>query len=78
MIGQSLRDQTIQMGLYEMENLLNRCWFMQVQLLGCLSAILLFSICQSGLGESSLSPPFLYITGFEKLWWNLGRSIARI
>lgn len=25
MIGESLRDQTIQMGLYEMENLLNRC-----------------------------------------------------
>lgn len=24
MIGESLRDQTIQMGLYEMENLLNR------------------------------------------------------
>lgn len=24
MIGASLRDQTIQMGLYEMENLLNR------------------------------------------------------
>lgn len=45
---------------------------------GCLSAFLLFSMCQSGSGESSLSPPFLYITGFEKLWWNLGRSIARI
>lgn len=25
MIGESLRDQTIQMGLYEIENLLNRC-----------------------------------------------------
>lgn len=25
MISESLRDQTIQMGLYEMENLLNRC-----------------------------------------------------
>lgn len=32
MIGESLRDQTIQMGLYEMENLLNRCAFMQVAL----------------------------------------------
>lgn len=27
MIGESLRDQTIQMGLYEMENLLNKCVF---------------------------------------------------
>lgn len=25
MIGETLRDQTIQMGLYEMEKLLNRC-----------------------------------------------------
>ena len=32
MIGESLRDQTIQMGLYEMENLLNRCAFMRVML----------------------------------------------
>lgn len=30
MIGESLRDQTIQMGLYEMENLLNRCVFARV------------------------------------------------
>lgn len=30
MIGESLRDQTIQMGLYEMENLLNRCVRMDV------------------------------------------------
>ncbi len=32
MIGESLRDQTIQMGLYEMENLLNRCTTMQAAL----------------------------------------------
>lgn len=31
MIGESLRDRTIQMGLYEMENLLNRCALLQVQ-----------------------------------------------
>lgn len=31
MIGETLRDQTIQMGLYEMENLLNRCADMQTE-----------------------------------------------
>lgn len=31
MIGETLRDQTIQMGLYEMENLLNRCTDMRTE-----------------------------------------------
>ncbi|MEQ2168621.1 hypothetical protein GOODEAATRI_016662, partial [Goodea atripinnis] len=35
MIGESLRDQTIQMGLYEIENLLNRCVFEMLPDLSC-------------------------------------------
>lgn len=64
MIRESLRDQTIQMGLYEMENLLNR-WAVQNRFF--------FPNVSKG-----ISPPILLITGFEKLWWNLGRSTAGI
>lgn len=66
MIGESLRDRTIQMGLYEMENLLNRCAFPQVQDPS-------FYFQQASRASRLCSP-----TGFEKLWWNLGRSIAGI
>lgn len=72
MIGEHLRDQTIRMGLHEMENLLNRCALVQAEL--------------AAAGKEALtppdptlpSPPSLHITGFEKLWWNLGRSTAGI
>lgn len=67
MIGEHLRDQTIRMGLHEMENLLNRCALVQAEL------------AAAGTEAFNLpSPPSLHITGFEKLWWNLGRSTAGI
>ena len=44
MIGESLRDQTIQMGLYEMENLLNKC----VSECVCVCVFqYLYTLCQS-------------------------------
>lgn len=62
MIGESLRDQTIQMGLYEMENLLNRYAFMPVALMSvCLPLYSIYSI--NSLGQAFTFPfhPFTSI-----------------